>query len=102
MADVDPRLPEDFVPESWRGNRNDNQSSVTINNLGKTSYILLAAFSGLALGAGLFSMYTASRAEREARMLEYYVLEMDAKLIASGMKKPDEAVANKLNEEKRK
>jgi hypothetical protein len=33
-------------------------------------------------------------------MLEYYVLEMDAKLIAAGVKKPEESVAKQ--QEKRK
>jgi len=31
-------------------------------------------------------------------MLQYYVLEMDAKLIAAGVKKPEDAVANQLKE----
>lgn len=84
------------MKEDWRGNRNQNNSGITINNLGKTSYILLACFSGFALGAAVFSMYEANHAEREARMLQYYVLEMDAKLIAAGIKRPEEAVAKKL------
>jgi hypothetical protein len=33
-------------------------------------------------------------------MLQYYVLEMDAKLIAAGVKKPEESVASQ--QEKRK
>lgn len=88
--------------ESWRGTRNSNNSGVTINNLGKTSYILLAVFAGFGVGCGIYAMVDAQRTEREARMLEYYVLEMDAKLIAAGVKKPEEAVSKRLNEEKRK
>lgn len=33
--------------------------------------------------------------EREVRMQQYYLLEMDAKLIAAGVKKPEEAVSRK-------
>lgn len=95
-------MPEGFVPENWRGNRSDNQSSVTINNLGKASYILLAAFCGISLGFGVTAIYVSSRAERESRMLQYYLLELDAKFIAAGMKKPEESVANKLSQEQRK
>jgi len=37
-------------------------------------------------------------AEREARMLEYYLLELDAKFIGAGLKKPDDSIARKLQE----
>lgn len=61
----DPCLPEDFVPEeSWRGNKSDNTSSVVINNLGKTSVILLATFSGLALGMALYALLNSFEIER--------------------------------------
>lgn len=76
--------------ENWRGNRNENNSGVTIFNLGKTSYILLAVFSGLALGVGVFAVVDAIRAEREARLLEYYVMEVDAKLVKLGIENPDD------------
>lgn len=39
--------------------------------------------------------------EREARMLEYYLLELDAKVIASGLKPESDSIAKKL-EAKRK
>lgn len=38
--------------------------------------------------------------EREVRMQQYYLLEMDAKLIAAGVKKPEEAVSKKLESSK--
>ena len=60
--------------------------------------ILIGA--GFVLMIWLLSAY--QQQERESRMLQYYVLEMDAKLIAAGIKKPDESVADKLKEEKRK
>ena len=45
-------------------------------------------------------MIYAVNAEREARMLEYYLLELDAKVIASGIKRPEDSIANKLKREK--
>lgn len=49
--------------------------------------------AGLAIAFACWAIFQASLSERETRMLEYYVLEMDAKLIAAGVKKPEEAVA---------
>lgn len=56
------------------------------------SCCILAGFS---CALGVFAIVESQRADREARMLQYYVLEMDAKLIAAGVKKPEEAVAHK-------
>lgn len=39
--------------------------------------------------------------ETEVRMLEYYLLELDAKVIAAGIKKPEDSIALKL-EKRRK
>lgn len=61
--------------------------------------VVLAVISGIAAGLAVFAFYESTNAERESRMLQYYVLEMDAKLIAHGIKKPEESVASK---EKRK
>jgi len=103
------------VPEeNWHGTRNSNNSGVTINNLGKTSVILLAAFSGLALGISVFAYLSALhdneqarqqaiQAERENRMLEYYIMELDGKLMKSGILDPRESwSAKKAEREKHK
>lgn len=60
---------------------------------------LLAVLAGAAYVRSEAANTRANDAEREARMLQYYVLEMDAKLIAAGVKKPEESVANKLKGE---
>lgn len=52
--------------------------------------------AGLAIAIACWAVFQASLSERETRMLEYYVLEMDAKLIAAGIKKPEEAVSKRL------
>lgn len=60
--------------------------------------VLLAVLCGLSIGLSVFA-YSASRnADREARMLEYYLLELDAKFIHAGLKDPAESIANKLKE----
>lgn len=94
---MDSRLPEGFVAEIGKATSNGN----TINNdgLGRTGAIVLGIVSGLALGISIFCIWSASQSERETRMLEYYLLELDAKVIAAGIKKPEDSIAEKLKEE---
>lgn len=70
---------------------------------GGSLFVVVAACMalGLSIGAVVITAVNAreaSRAEREARMLQYYVLEMDAKLIAAGFKTDSESLARKLKE----
>lgn len=87
-------------------NENNSRSAVIINNLGKPGFILLATFSGFALGFAIFSYIGAIREaqnasaraeqqtrqlqinERETRLLEYYVMELDGKLMRQGIIDP--------------
>lgn len=85
----------------------DNQAPVQItkiifNERAVTILVaaLLAVLAGIALARSDAAATRANDAERESRMLQYYVLEMDAKLIAAGVKKPEESVAHKLKQEK--
>ena len=82
--------------ESHASNSNSNH----FHGVGRTGAIVLGIISGLALGCGIYAEIEASKAEREARMLQYYLLELDAKFIAAGLKKPDDAISKKLEEEK--
>ena len=52
--------------------------------------------AGFAAALATFSMVEAQRSEREARMLQYYLLELDAKAIAAGIKKPEDAISKRL------
>ena len=36
--------------------------------------------------------------ERQAELLKYYLLELDAKFISAGLKKPEESIAKRLKE----
>lgn len=49
---------------------------------------ICAAICGFAGALSCWSAYTANRAERETRMLEYYVNEVDGKLIHAGFIEP--------------
>jgi len=52
--------------------------------------LILAAIS---ISLSIFFYEQAVRSERETRMLQYYLLELDAKVIAAGIKKPEEAIS---------
>lgn len=60
--------------------------------------ILLAILCGVSIGLTAFSYMAATKADTEARMLEYYLLELDAKFINAGLKDPAESIANKLKQ----
>jgi hypothetical protein len=61
----------------------------------KTLSVLALTLAAAAIVIACWAIHDAGRAEREARMYEYYTLEMDAKLIAAGVKKSDEAIAKR-------
>jgi len=54
--------------------------------------------AGIAVALAVGAMLNASRAERETRMLEFYILELDAKLVAAGYKTDAESIARKLKD----
>lgn len=69
------------------------------------SWLIGVALGGFMLiGAGIvlavWMVIAYSHSERETELLKYYVLEMDAKLIAAGVKKPEESIAGKLEDHK--
>jgi len=88
-------------PDSWdiyteqEGNTNINR--VIVSERGAIILIsaLLAVLCGISLVRSEAARDAAQKAERESRMQQYYLLEMDAKLIAAGIKKPDEAIAKR-------
>lgn len=61
--------------------------------------VILSIMSGLSIGLAIFSFSASRNSERETRMLEYYLLELDAKFINAGLKDPSESIAKKLNKE---
>jgi uncharacterized membrane protein YidH (DUF202 family) len=79
-----------------------NNNSNTIND--RTSlYLAIIAFgiSFLAMGMFLVERNQTQNAERETRMLEYYILELDGKLMGAGViDAKDSYSANKRKESK--
>lgn len=78
--------------------RCDAASHVNVNRIEiseRTLSVAALAFSVAAIVLACWAIHEAGISEREARMYEYYTLEMDAKLIAAGVKKPDEAIAKR-------
>lgn len=74
----------------------ENHNEMHVEGISRVQAIILASIAGLGLGLGIFAEVQAVRAERETRMLEYYLLELDAKFIAAGLKPADESIAKKL------
>lgn len=61
--------------------------------------IILAILCGVAMGLTAFSFSAARNADREARMLEYYVLELDGKLMSAGVIESKESYSAKKRKE---
>jgi len=72
------------------------------NSINKSlPYVIgLALLAAVSLILALWARSDAARAERESRMLQYYLLELDARVIAAGIKKEDESISKKLEKEK--
>ena len=63
--------------------------------------VMLSLLAGISIALAVFSFAESRTVERETRMLEYYLLELDAKFINAGLKDPAEAIAKKLEEQKK-
>jgi hypothetical protein len=66
-----------------------SRASATV--IDKSKGFFVAAFISLNLIATVFMFVQWKIAEREARLLEYYIMELDGKLMASGIVKPPES-----------
>ncbi len=68
----------------------DRAASVINVELGKGLAVvaICAALCGIAVPIAFWAGYTAIKAERETRMLQYYVNEVDGKLIHAGFIAP--------------
>lgn len=61
--------------------------------------VVIAILAGIAIGFTAFAFNSAEKAEREARMLEYYVMELDGKLMAAGVIESKESFSAKKRKE---
>lgn len=92
MTQIHPeRSPDESMHLAEHAHVNINRYEVSE----KTISVVSLAASAASIVLACWALHEAGIAEREARMYEYYTLEMDAKLIAAGVKKPDEAIAKR-------
>jgi len=87
---------DDSITAAPRAIVNSNKVSITERGATLLVVAILSVITGIALIRSDSAADKAEKAERESRMLQYYVLEMDAKLIAAGVKTPEEAVSKRL------
>jgi len=85
---------------SQRADGRNNQSIIVDTGKHLVVVALCSALCGLAGGLSIWAAYQANRSEREARMLQNYVVELDAKLIHAGFIEPKETWT--VKQEKRK
>lgn len=80
------------------------QQGAAYINIDNGRLLPVAILSGAAIGFAALAGFSAYQSERETRMLEYYVMEVDGKLIKAGTIKPEESwsaqKAKRLNPEK--
>lgn len=62
----------------------------------KSKGYIIATLIALNLLGTVWMFVEWKMAERESRLLEYYLLELDAKVIAAGIKSPNDSIAGKL------
>lgn len=104
----DPYLPDLTSQAVSRGNGSSATGGIVNNihaGLSKNGQLFVVVASCLALGLSVGAVVIAAlggreaaRAEREARMLQYYLLELDARVIGAGIKPDSEAISKKLEE----
>jgi hypothetical protein len=87
--------PEGCTDQSTHGAEHSHVNVNRIEISERTLSIFSLALASAAIVTACWAIHDAHVAEREARMYEYYTLEMDAKLIGAGVKKPDEAIAKR-------
>lgn len=83
MRDVDEEFMGDYASPRVR-----EQSAAVVQIENGKWWPLVAVcclISGIAIALAIWAMTQAERSERETRMLEYYVLELDGKLMHQGL-----------------
>jgi hypothetical protein len=62
-----------------------NAASASVTGVPPGLFWANTLVAGLAIAFGCWALFQATLAERETRMLQYYVLEVDGKLMKSGI-----------------
>ena len=74
--------------------------SATVNMLGLSRDIWLGGLLALSVATNVALYWAYRDAGTEVRMLEYYLLELDAKFIHAGLKDPADSIAKKLQQQR--
>jgi hypothetical protein len=85
------------------GEGRNNQSIIVDTGKHLAVVALCSALCGVAGALSIWAAYQANRSERESRMLQNYVIELDAKLIHAGFIEPKETwtvTKEQINERK--
>lgn len=93
--------PEHSADESIHAGDSAVVNKTVVRGNDRTVSVVAITLSVAALVCAGWSIHESMLSEREARMLEYYVLELDAKFISAGLKKPEDAIANKRKGEEK-
>lgn len=80
------------------GFHNQEQHNHAPDGIGRSGAVVLCVLCGLGLGMAIYSQIEAAKAERETRLLEYYVMELDGKLMKQGVIDPSESWSAKQKE----
>lgn len=93
--------PLDYPMPSNRATRRSSASQRNTWNINQPMpwLVLLAIIAGVSLALSISARDAAIESERETRMLEFYLLELDAKLVAAGYKTDAESLAKRLRKE---
>lgn len=86
-----------YAPE-----RRNFSPSASVAILGLPKDMWLGALLGLSVLANIALAFLYSAHTTEVRMLEYYLLELDAKFINAGLKDPAESIAKRLQQQREK
>lgn len=95
-SDVDPLL------RQWASPSVDNQSASVVQIESSKLMPLLVVLSilcGASIGLTAFAFSASRDAETEARMLEYYVMELDGKLMSAGVIESHQSYSAKKRKE---
>lgn len=97
MRDVDDEMLSQYASPNVR----EQSASVVQIETSKLMpmLIVLAILCGAAIGLTVFAFSAARDADREARMLEYYVMELDGKLMAAGVIESHQSYSAKKRKE---
>lgn len=96
MPDISRDVTDNSSPIGARHSSDSPTQNQQITIKGHIRDWMIGVLVGVCLATNIALWIKYAHTETEVRMQEYYLLELDAKLIASGLKKPEDAIAKKM------